>query len=179
MIEEMPEDIENTPKDDHRYFKFPYLQVFEGALYALNAMKMKVRYSNAYQGRVIGYRNSAAGGYLDITLTGQRHVTMVHVRVGSSTVTRRDDSTKQLRRRFFWELDDWLHKAGPGELLRVHKRSQRALGRRSDAWVPPQAAYKIDRAHPKTDPRGHRLRFVLGHGESGTAEGPPRGPMPG
>ena len=178
MVTGMPDAYTDVPRDDHRYYTFPYLQVFEGALVTLERMGMRVRYSNAHQGRIIAHRVSAAGGFLDIKLIGQRAVTFVHVRVGSSTVSRRDD-TRELRRRFFWDLSEWLHNATPNQLLGVHRNTERARGRPTRAWVPPQAAYKIDHAHPNEDPRGTRLLRTTHRDGSGWAVGPPRASPPG
>lgn len=175
---EMPDGIYDVPKDDHRYYTFPYLQVFEGALVTLERMGMYVKYSNAHQGRIIAHRRSAAGGFFDIKLIGQRAVTFVHVRVGSSTVSRRDN-TKELRRRFFWDLSDWLHNASPNELLGVHRNTERARGRPTRSWVPPQAAYKIDYAHPIEDPRGTRLLGNTHRDGSGKAGEPSGATSPG
>jgi len=146
----------NVPDDDHRYFGFPFHLVFDASAYVLERMGLRISYSSLYKGRIIASRGtepSARNGFLDIRLIGMGSVTLVHVRVGSGTISVKDD-TAQLRIRFFWELDEWLHAAKVEELNKVQDMSAKYHGRPTREWVPPSTAYKITSVH--THPRGAR-----------------------
>jgi len=135
----------NVPDDDHRYFGSPYHLVFDASVYVLERLGLRIGYSSLYGGRIIascGAEPSARNGFLDVKLVGMGSVTMVHVRVGSGTISARDD-TARLRIRFFWELDEWLHASKVEELTKVQDLAAKYHGRPTREWVPPSTAYKL------------------------------------
>jgi hypothetical protein len=132
---------EVAPSDEHRYYPFPMPQVFDGALAVLGRQRLWVRYSDIRQGRIIAHIGNGTA-YLDITMMAGRGVTFVKVKMGCSSMYR-TRAVEQIRRRFFWELDEWLHSASPKEMVRAHSRARTSYGSRKKTWVPPRAAYKI------------------------------------
>ncbi len=169
-------------EDDHRYFGFPYHLVFDASVYILQKMGMRISFSNLYQGRIIAARGDAKGdrhGHLDVKLIGRGSVTLVHVKAASGTVSSRDD-TGRLRRRFLWELDEWLHKAKVEELAKVQDHVSKTHGKPTDVYVPPSTAYKLDPLD--THEKGYRpadLVWVSAVGPLGTAGCFHPGPPPG
>jgi hypothetical protein len=145
MRVDTPEMDTFVPDDDHRIIGFPFHLVFDAAVYILESMGLHISYSNIYQGRIVaakGVTEETMGGHLDIKLIGRGSVTLVHVRTGSGTVSGKDD-TDALRRRFLWDLAEWLHKAKVEELDRVQKKVADSHGKPSRGWVPSDAVYKI------------------------------------
>ncbi|NIP35813.1 MAG: hypothetical protein GWN18_09525, partial [Thermoplasmata archaeon] len=61
-------------------------------------------------------------------------MTLVHVKAASGTVSSRDD-TGRLRRRFLWELDEWLHKAKVEELAKVQDHVSKTHGKPTEVYV--------------------------------------------
>jgi hypothetical protein len=180
VIIEKPNKPDQVPRDNNRYYAFPYQDVFEASVYALEGMGLVIKYSSIYKGRIIahrGLRTGTKGGYLDLRLIGMTKVTFVHVRVGSSTVSQRDN-VEELRRRFYWKLDDWLHKAGPEERARVHEETLWAHGSKDRTWVPPNTAYRIDNSH-QIGPTGPVVFSLAGPCTVGFGRGYPPGPPPG
>ena len=123
--------------DDHRYYPFPVLTVFEGSLHILEKMGYHLLFSNIYMGRIIvtSGRGRHALGRMDIKFVGRGKTTFVHVDAPRYSMTGTDfmDEAKQ---RFFWRLDDWLHEADPNEVLWVHKRAISSYGSPDVAYVP-------------------------------------------
>jgi peptidoglycan/xylan/chitin deacetylase (PgdA/CDA1 family) len=160
----------DLPRDNYRYFRYPYIQVFDGAIQVLVEMGLRIKYSNLFKGRIItgyGLIKKYGMAYMDIRIIGEGATTFVQVRTGSNTLSRKD-GLGMLRREFFWDLDDWLHKAKPKERMRAHSTAIRAYGRPTRTWVPPGTAYKIDRAQAHTYlPTPHGEPFSPGAREVG------------
>ena len=137
MIDNVPKSDMGETSDEHRYYAFPFLTVFEGALYILDKMGYQLLFSNIYMGRIIVTfeRGRHALGRMDIKFVGRGKATFVHVDSPRYSMTGADfmDGAKQ---RFFCRLDDWLHQASPNEVLWVHKRAIPSYGSPDIAYVP-------------------------------------------
>ena len=137
MIEHGSTADTDIPSDDHRYYAFPFLTVFEGALHILEKMGYNMLFSNIYMGRIIvtSGRGCHALGRMDIKFVGRGKTTFVHVDSPRYSMTGIDfmDAAKQ---RFFWRRDDWLHQASPSEMLWVHRQAVPSYGSPDVAYVP-------------------------------------------
>ena len=132
----------DMPSGDHRYFVFPYLSVFDGAMHVLRENGYRIKYSNIYIGRIIAFpgRGRRAQSQMDIRIIGRGRVSFMHVDIPNSSMTR-TDLPGEVKRWFFWELDDWLHSACPNELMEVHKDATAFYGSPDVAYVPRSSVY--------------------------------------